>query len=450
LAPHMKGILGEFATFRTRGEGATIDGNQLSIENRTIHLTGSFLSANTVRGTFTVTGPGCTGAPVEFAGVLTSAYAPPKPAVGSVTLINPAHGPGGGGEAGVEGAECEDAATLTPRFAPEEKREIPLGSFTVGPLPVAVSGSLSLGSVGVCKRALESVRTDLAKTLSALDVEARFKRGARKVNSLFHYTFVPLGWHLPGGTGAPKPDAPVIDWPTATVTLPGGAEFAGLNFLYTPGQTTAEVELIKVPLLQETVTLIALDHPFLSVRLGPELSLSLHIDPKELDKDVNQNAAEGEDAQTAGRETANEVESQIAKEIDGAEGALSPEQAPPAELGADAAEISGAVGEDLATMLPEEVGGGPIADRVAASAITRGLLGESPSLIGAVEEIVGPEILEVGELAFTAVHHRGPSGVHRVHGRPPVAAQLHARPIRRLTRRARSIARHSPRGGSRG
>jgi hypothetical protein len=101
------------------------------------------------------------------------------------------------------------------------------------------------------------VRTDLAKTLSALDVEARFKRGARKVNSLFHYTFVPLGWHLPGGTGAPKPDAPVIDWPTATVTLPGGAEFAGLNFLYTPGQTTAEVELIKVALLQETVTLIA-------------------------------------------------------------------------------------------------------------------------------------------------------------------------------------------------
>jgi hypothetical protein len=470
LAPHMKGILGEFATLRTRGEGATIDadwgvydgletcyiqrsplellvqpngsfdasinGNQLSSENRTIHLTGSFLSTNTVRGTYTVTGPGCTGAPVEFAGVLTSAYAPPKSAVGNVTLSNPAHRPGHGGEAPVEGAKCEDAGTVSPRFAPEEKREIPLGSFSVGPLPLAVSGSLSLGSVGLCQRSLETLRADLARTLSTLDVEARYKHGARQVNSMFHYTFVPLGWHLPGGTGAHEPDAPVIDWPTATVTAPGGAEFGGLNFVYSPGKAIApEFELIKVPVLQETVTLIALSHPFLSVRMGPELSLSLQLNEKELDKDVNEQVAEGEDPRAVPRQIANETATQLTEEIDGAEGALTPEQAPPPELGADTTQIGAMVGEDIVTTIPEEVGTGPIADRVAASAITRGLLGESPSLIGAVEEIAGPAILDVGELASEAAHHRPVSGVHRIHGRPPVAAELRARPIRRLARR---------------
>jgi hypothetical protein len=85
--------------------------------------------------------------------VVYCAYTPPKPSVGSVTLINPKHGPGGGGETGPEGAECTDAATLSPRFAPEETREILLGSFSAGPLPLEVSGSLSLGSVGVCQRA---------------------------------------------------------------------------------------------------------------------------------------------------------------------------------------------------------------------------------------------------------------------------------------------------------
>ena len=470
IAPHQKGILGEFATFRTRGEGATVDtdwgvydglescyfqrsplellvesngsfdatinGNELSSELRTIHITGSFLSSNTVRGSYTITGLGCTGAPVEFSAVLTSAYVRPKPPFGSVTLTNPRHGPGGGGETGGEGAECKDAATLSPRFAPEEKREIPLGSFSVDELPLKVSGSLSLGSVGICQHSLESTRADLTRALTALDVQAVYDRGARKVNSLFRYTFLPLGWQLPGGTGAPEPDPPVIDWPTANLTLPGGIEGQGLNFVYSPGKPIApELELVKVPILQETVTLIALGHPFLSVRMGPELSLSLQINEKELDKDVNQNVAEGEDAQTAARQTAEEVETKLTEGIDAQEQALTPEQAPPAELGADATEIATNVGDGLAAELPAETGG-PIADRVAASAIARGLLGESPGLVGEAEEIVGPEILEIGEITIASARHRASSGIRRTDGGPPVSAELHARAIRRLSRHA--------------
>lgn len=471
LAPHQNGAIGEFALLRTRGEGATIDsdwgvydgfetcyvqrsplellvepdgsfsgtihGNQLNSEDVTIHVSGSFLSSNTLRGTYTLTGPGCTAAPVEFAGVLTSAYQPPKPPFGGVMLINPQHGPGSGGQTPPEGAECKDAATITPRFAPEEKREVKLGTVSSDVLPLSVSASLTLGSVGLCDRAMDAVRAGLTKTLSALELEATYKRGARKVNSLFHYTFLPLGWHLPGGTGAREPDPPVIDWPSFTLTLPGGLENPSLNFVYSPGKPLApEFELIKVPVLQETVTLIALAQPFLSARVGPELSLSLQLNEKELAKDVNEAVAEGEDPIAAAQQLADAAELQLRELIDVEEGALSPGSSPPIVVGATATGLSIAFGRAVDTSLIAEAGSGPIADSVRASAITRGLLG-SPTLVSEAEAIAGRVILELPEVAAAAAGHRPvPPGVHRGHRRPFVTGRLGARPIRRLSRRA--------------
>jgi hypothetical protein len=470
LAPHPNGLIGEFAILRTRGEGATIDsdwgvydglescyfqrtgleilvepdgsfsatinGNQLSSQNVTIHVSGNFVASNVVHGTYTLTGPGCTAGPVEFAGVLTSAYAPPNPAGGSATLINPQHGPGGGGESPPEGAECKDAATLSPRFAPEEKREIKLGSFGNDSLPLKVTASLTLGSVGLCDRAIDAVRTGLTKALSGLDVEATYKRAARKVNSTFRYTFLPLGWHLPRGTGAPEPEAPTIDWPSVTFTLPGGIENPSLNFVWSPGKPVApEFELIKVPVLQGTVTLISLGHPFLSARLGPELSLSLQLNEKELDKDVDEAVAEGEPPAAAAQELADATEIQLKVLIDVEEGALSPEQPPPAVFAADAASLSGALGRVVDTSLAVAAGSGPIADSVEAEAITRGLLG-SPTFVGEAEEIAGRAVIELLPEALAAsADRRLPPGVHRING-PVVARLLRARPIHRLSRRA--------------
>jgi hypothetical protein len=468
LSPHQNGLIGEFALIRTRGEGATIDsdwgvydglescyfqrsplellvnadgsfdatinGNQLNSQNVTMHVEGSFLSANTLRGSYTLTGPGCTGKPVDFAAVLTSLYQPPNPVSGGVRLINPAHGPGPVTTTPPE-AECRDLATISPRFAPEEEREIQLGSFSAGALPLKVSASIKLGSVGVCDRAIEAVQAGLTRTLSALDLEAVYKRSARKVNSVFRFTFVPLGWRLPGGTGARRPEPPVIDWPSADFTLPGGVETTpSLNFTYSPGKPVApELELVKVPILQQTNTLIALARPFLSVRLGPELSLGLQLDEKEFDKDVNEAVAEGEAPAAAAEEIAQEAELQLMQLIDVEEGALEPGGQPPIVFTADATAISSTFATQLDIGLLGEAGTGPVADSLEASAVLRGLLG-SPTFVSSAEEVVGDATIVLLEAA--SAHPSLPPGVHQIHGRPPVAGRLRAHPIRRLSRRA--------------
>lgn len=120
VGPHEHGLIGEVTDFATRGEGALIDsdwavydggfcflersalellvgadgsftasinGNALATNLVTIHLSGRFVSGQSAQGSYSLTGPGCSGTPVPFTATFASAYQRPRPSAGGGPLL---------------------------------------------------------------------------------------------------------------------------------------------------------------------------------------------------------------------------------------------------------------------------------------------------------------------------------------------------------------------------
>jgi hypothetical protein len=476
LAEHDHGPVGEVVDFYTRGEGTlltgdwgvydggpmclvlrtglnmlvgrdgsfgvTINGNQLNSEGLTLNVEGRFISSNVAEGTYTVTGNplDCTGAPVSFTAVFASAYAPPKPSTGQVTLFRPKNGAGpGGGEKPPEGGECKDLSSVSPAFKRLEKAEIKLASFSVRSLPIAVTGSVSVGSVGICDRAINAIEPRLEVTPPSLGLTAAFDFKGHSRDLTPSYSLAPFGWHVPEGSGAPRPEAPTIDW---SLAVNRGVELAptfdfGVNPLAKPGERLQpELELIKVPVNQPTATLIALGRPILEASIGPELSVSMKIDREQLEKLVKEGEAEGESPQAAGEQVAEQARVDIQGAIDAEEGIAAPAEAAPA----DAASVAGAVSDDMAASLVADAAAAPGEEGLSAILI-EGLA--DPALAADAEEVAGDLVVTVVEAAAFEARARRPlpPGLERSRGRLVLAGQLPARPVPRIHRRSLRRAR---------
>ncbi|MGD1057997.1 MAG: hypothetical protein ABR992_11365, partial [Solirubrobacteraceae bacterium] len=214
--------------------------------------------------------------------------------------------------------ECDDLASLSPGFASAEQELLPLPSLSSDTLEVSVTAGISLGSVGVCDNALSGLVPGVSS--SGFGLTADYSPSSGTVASKFTYSFVPLGWHIPPGTGAPttSPAPPAIEWPQAIEF--GGAVHPSLSFTYTPGQPlTPSIDMIEVPIAQTSTTLLALGSPFLEATIGPELSFGLRFSPKELAQQEDEDTAEGESPQTAAEEISdelgNDVEGGLGEEV---------------------------------------------------------------------------------------------------------------------------------------
>jgi hypothetical protein len=338
-----------------------------------------------------------------------------------------------------EGGECKDVVSFSPRFASEEHTSIGLGLITSDSLPVAMSGSISLGAVGICERAIHALDPFVTASPPGLGLDATYEVARREVHPHFDYSFAPLGWHLPGGTGGHEPSAPVIDWPHAEV-LAGGEGGLSLNFAFGLGEPLEpEVQLVKVPVLKATASLVASDNAVLDATVGPELELTMKIDKEKLEELENEDVAQGEDAQTAADQIAEQANTQIREEIGAENDLVSPRGAPSAALSNDAIDISGNVAQDVANTLPADAGAGPAASTVGSSVVE--ILGvvEVPAVEVEAAQEVGDVLIDVAAfevLDARADRHPLLPGLHRARGGIERVGLLRARPIRRLGRRA--------------
>jgi hypothetical protein len=414
--------------------GATINGNQLHTEGITIHLSGRFVSSNVAEGSYTLSGSSdCSGQPVSFTAAFASAHQPPTPATGAMTLYRPKNDGGGtpGKEKPPEGGECKDLASISPAFKRLENAELPLASFSAGTLPIAVSGSIELGSVGVCDRAINALDPRIEFTpLVGLGLTAAYDFRERHLKSAFEFAFAPLGWHLAKETGAPRPESPTIDWGAAVKF--GGVEVSpSLNFAFTRGEKPQpELDLVKVPVVQPTTTLIALGRPILEASVGPELSITMKVDREKLAEAENELTKEGESPQTAARQLAEQAQTDTQVAIDAEEGVAAPGEAVPGE----AADIAAAVSDDMAATLTADAGAEPVASAVEALVI-EGVA--DPALASDAVDVAGETFVTVGELAFEGRVRRSlPPSLHRSRGQLLEAGVIRAARIKRLRRRS--------------
>jgi hypothetical protein len=418
--------------------GATINGSALNTQGVTLHLSGRFISSNVVEGSYTLSvNPDCDGGPVAFTATFSSAYPPPKPATGNVKLYRPKGSAGGpGGEKPPEGGECRDLASISPESKRLEKAKLPLGSFAAGPVPIAVSASAWVGSVGICDRAINALEPRLELTPPSLTLTASYNLKDRHLIAEPKYSFVPLGWQIPRGTGAPRPEGPTIDW-GAAVNF-GGEAAPTLDFGVNPlarrgGKLEVGLELVRVPVVQPKATLIALGRPVLEASLGPELTLSMKVDREGLQRAVEEATAEGESPAAAAEQVAEQARANVQAAVDAEESIAAPAEALPA----DAAQIAGAVSDDMAATLAADT----VADPGLSAIEALWLEGAAdPALIADSEEVAGELVITVGEVvAVEARAHRVhlPPGLHRSHGRLVLASPA-----------ARATARQAPASGA--
>jgi hypothetical protein len=322
--------------------------------------------------------------------------------------------------------ECSDLASLDPKLATPAETKVPLPSLSSDTLEVSVTAGITLGSVGICDNALAGLVPGIGP--GGFGLTASYNPSSGTTSSQFTYSFVPLGWRIPPGTGSPNatPPPPAIEWPQAIEF--GGQVHPSLSFTYTPGEPLEpSVDLIEVPIAQTSTTLLALGSPFLEASLGPELSFGLSFDSKELAEEENEDVAQGENPQTAAQEISDElgsdVESGLGDEVD----AIDPNAPDVAALQTDSTDAADTVAGDADATLPGDPSTG-----IDDTAITGA---EDGALDSSAEEIGGDEILEILLAAFAAEARQPlPPGLVATEGQLLSQDLLPARPLVRLSR----------------
>ncbi len=212
------------------------------------------------------------------------------------------------------GADCNDLATFAPGFASKEKELFELESLSSEDAPIAVTLSISLGSVGICSREVDDLSPSLAaKPSPELDLAFEFPVKGQTENRIGSFTFLPFGWHVPPGDGGRTPAPAAINWPDASLNINA---VPSLSFSYTPGESPdVEVTLMSVPIAQTTATLVDAGQPFLNATVGPELDLGLKLNRTELEELEAQALALGLDAVAANEYVVNAIADQLASAL---------------------------------------------------------------------------------------------------------------------------------------
>jgi hypothetical protein len=347
--------------------------------------------------------------------------------------------PGGPGEGKLtepEGGECGELAGLEPKFASAEGELVKLPALSSQSRGVAISAGATLGSVGICDRAISALVPGLSFTRPGLSLVAKYDLHKRRVKHSFSYSFIPLGWKVPNDTGASKPRTPRIDWPDALKF--GGEAGPSASFTYTPGEPLEpSIDLVTVPVLQAPVTLISQGQPVLEAGIGPELSFGLSFDRKELAKQEDEDVAEGEDADTA----AEQISEQVGDDVAGALEAEQSELAPASDFAAsgvadESIDITDSVSTALDSELPTDATVAATTNELDTATLAADGLLDATADTG-VDALVGDELIDVLAIAVIADHHHHAPPPDLVRHRGVIHSRLlRASPIRRLRVRA--------------
>jgi hypothetical protein len=335
-----------------------------------------------------------------------------------------------------EGGECGELAALEPKFASAERELVKLPALSSQSLGVAISAGATLGSVGICDRAISALVPGLSFTRPGLSLVAKYDLHKNRVERSFSYSFVPLGWKVPHDTGASKPSPPRIDWPDAVRF--GGEAGPSASFTYTPGEPLEpSIDLVTVPVLQAPITLISQGQPVLEAGIGPELSFGLSFDRKELAEQEDEDVAEGEDADTAAEQISEQVGDDVAGALEAEQSQLAPASDFAASGVADQSiDITDSVSTALDSELPTDATVAATTNELDTATLAADGLLDATADAG-VDALVGDELIDVLAIAVVADHHRHPPPPDLVRHRGVIHSRLlRASPIRRLHPRA--------------
>jgi hypothetical protein len=197
------------------------------------------------------------------------------------------------------GADCSDLTSISPKFATgDETRKFRIGSLSSDDLPVAVTLTASLGSVGVCKRgAIANLDGELALTPAPqFKVGAGDDSGKQPTKLTARYSFSPLGWRVSGGDGAQTFGSPTVEWSNSTsIDVSPALDLTASG----SGPPDITLDLISVPVSPATAILVDHGQPYLSATLGPTFSFGLTLNRDEVKKLIEQAGALGLDAAAA-------------------------------------------------------------------------------------------------------------------------------------------------------
>ena len=332
-------------------------------------------------------------------------------AVSSPVMVS-ATGRGSGVPGGGNGTpQCSDIASIAPWFAGYENQVITLPSFSSSGLPVGVTAGLKLGSAGICGRALMSLVPGLDLGPPGFDLTATYAAATGQATTRFTYSFAPLGWRpLPGGTGAPMSNPPPvsIEWQNALKF--GGAVNPSLSLTYKPGDPVhSSLDLVQVPIAQQSVTLVSLGNPFLQASVGPDLSLGLSLDPKELADEEATDIAEGMTPDEAATAIGEEAASATESAFDAEASALDPGALPTSSFLDTTNVVSHTVASAATSTLPADA-----ADIGIVTAVDGGTIAADGAagvaVAGAADSAGGDVVIEVIiDLAVLAKNHQVPT-----------------------------------------
>lgn len=223
------------------------------------------------------------------------------------------------------GSDCNPVTSIAPKLGSAEKKLFNLPSLSSEDLPIAVTFSASLGAVGVCTRAIEDAAAQFRFAPPELAVQGAYTSGRHAVVRTGRYSFSPLGWQVPSGSGAEVASRPTIEWSNATTP----SLIPSLDLTYNQGgPPDVTLDLISVPVSDTTATLISHGQSYLSATAGPSLFLGLKLDRKKLEELTAAAIALGMTATDA----ASYVTAELEDELDSALVRLAPELAPPGPL----------------------------------------------------------------------------------------------------------------------
>ena len=348
-----------------------------------------------------------------------------------------------GGSSGASGApspasgapECDDLASIG--FGAAEKQLVPIPSVTSDDGDVALSASISLGSVGICSSALAApVQPYLDVGLPGLELTASYETPASLVSPTFKYSFLPLGWFTAAGVAIGL--TPSIEWSQA-ITFGGSAQ-PSLSFAFKPGQPLEpSIDLVTVPISHVSVLLplpFAVGSPYLQASVGPELSLSLGYSTEDMAREEDEDVASGEDTEAASEEIADEVGADVESASEYEQVALDPED--PA-LQPDEATVSTTVADDAQATLPEDAADGGLDSDVTDDSVAADDAADA-AVDGAADFSIGDLVVDVGEACLVLCLGRdehSPAalapGLRVTRGASLAQHTLEAVPIRRLS-----------------
>lgn len=337
-------------------------------------------------------------------------------------------------------ATCDSLASIEHGWASREKELVPLPAVSSETVAVGLAAEISLGSVGICSNALTDLKPTLELVPPAFALTSDYSGSVGPTSTTFTYSFWPLGWDIPPGTGVADLHPPVtIDW-----DRPHEAELGpSASFTYKPHKPVGvSLQLFSVPIKKVTVTLLALTQPFLSASVGPELGFELSFDRKDLAEEKAMDEADGETPEEADQEIVAEIESDVETAVQDEASAIDPAAVDEPAVLTDATDVSSIVGRVADSTLAADAGAAmdAIVATVDGDAVAVGGA-DAATLDGAAEAVGSFDFLEVLPLVLLAAdtaqaHGDSRSGHIPRHPRPLPRQPLKATAIRSLSPRS--------------